>query len=137
VKNWISGNQIHALKSVASVNESRTNESYLRTLYVCPILGIAVITAENLVIDTNDPGRDDFVISVGALGNASGAPLDGSQNVSFGERTVDEQRAVDGNKRPEECEGMIVCSGSESSTSYNTPTGFDPSDPNAIGDLLS
>jgi len=41
---------------------------------------------QELVIDTNNPGRADFVISVGALGNASGTPLDGSQNMSFGER---------------------------------------------------
>ena len=33
---------------------------------------------ENLVINANDPGRKDFVMSIGALGNASGAPLDGS-----------------------------------------------------------
>jgi len=45
---------------------------------------------ENLVIDTNNPGRGDFVISVGALGNASGAPLDGSQNMSFGEDLAEE-----------------------------------------------
>jgi len=32
---------------------------------------------------------------------------------------------------------MLVYSGSESSTSYNTPTGFDPSDPEVIGDLLA
>ena len=90
---------------------------------------VAVNAAENLVIDRNNPGQGDFVMSVGALGNASGTPPDGSQNVSFGEHTVDEQRDIDGDKRPEECEGMIACSGSESSTSYNAPTGFDPSDP--------
>jgi len=87
---------------------------------------------QDLVIDTNDPGQADFVTSVGALGNASGAPLDGSQNVSFGERTVDEKRTVDGNN---DNEGMLVHSGSESSTSYNTPSGFDPSDPEVIADL--
>jgi len=32
---------------------------------------------------------------------------------------------------------MLVYSGSESSASYNTPTGFDPSDPEVIGDLLT
>jgi len=32
---------------------------------------------------------------------------------------------------------MIVCSGSESSTSYNAPTGFDPSDPKVLEDLLT
>ena len=57
--------------------------------------------------------------------------------MSFGERTVDQQRAIDGNKQPKEYEGMLVYSGSESSTSYNTPTGFDPSDPEVIGDLLT
>jgi len=89
---------------------------------------------QDLVIDTNDPGRADFVISVGALGNASGTPLDGSQNMSFGERAVDEKRTVDGNN---DNEGMLVCSGSESSTSYNTPSGFDLSDPEVIADLMT
>jgi len=32
---------------------------------------------------------------------------------------------------------MLVCSGSESSTSHNALTGFDPSDPEVIGDLLT
>jgi len=94
---------------------------------------------QELEIDTNDPGRADFVISVGALGNASGTPLDGSQNMSFGERTVNEKRAIDGNnnnKGGREYEGMLVCSGSESSTSYATPSGFDPSDPDVIADLM-
>ena len=91
----------------------------------------------NLVINTSDPGRGDFVISAGALGNASGAPLDGSHNFSFGERTVDKQDTVDGDKQPKEHEGMLVCSGSESSTSCNAPMGFDPSDPEVIGDLLA
>jgi len=89
---------------------------------------------QELVIDTNDPGQADFVISVGALGNASGTPLDGSQNMSFGERTVDEKRVIDGNN---DNEGMLMYSGSESSTSYNTPSGFDPSDPDVIADLMT
>ena len=89
---------------------------------------------QDLVIDMNDPGQADFVISVGALGNASGAPLDGSQNMSFGESTVDERRAIDGNN---DNEGMIVCSGSESSRSYNTRSGFDLSDPEVIADLMT
>jgi len=91
----------------------------------------------NLVINTSDPGRGDFVISVGALGNASGTPLDGLHNFSFGERTVVKQDTIDGDKQPNECKGMLVHSGSESSASYNTPTGFDPSDPEVIGDLLT
>jgi len=94
-------------------------------------------TVGNLVINTSDPGRGDFVTSVGALGNASGTPLDGSNNFSFGERTGVKQDVVDGDKQPKEHEGMLVCSGSESSGSCNTPTGFDPSDPEVIGDLLT
>jgi len=90
--------------------------------------------SRHCIIDTNDPGRADVVISVGALGNASGTPLDGSQNMSFGERTVDEGRVIDGNN---DNKGMLVCSGSESSTSYNTLSGFDPSDPDVIADLMT
>jgi len=89
---------------------------------------------QDLVINANDPGRADFVISVGALGNASGTPLDGSQNMSFGESTVNERRTIDGNN---DNEGMIGYSGGESSMSYNTPSGFDPSDPEVIADLLT
>jgi len=37
-----------------------------------------------LVIKTKDPGQANFVMGVGALGNASGTPLDGSQDMSFG-----------------------------------------------------
>ena len=94
-------------------------------------------TVGNLVINTSDPGRGDFVIRVGALGNASGTPLDGSHNFSFGERAVDKQDTIEGDKQPKEHKGMLMYSGSESSASYNTPTGFDPSDPEVIGDLLS
>ena len=89
---------------------------------------------QDFVIDMKDPGRADFVIPVGALGNASGTPLDGSQNMSFGESTVDGNHAVDGNN---DNEGMNVYSGSDSSTSYNTPSGYDLSDPEVIGDLMS
>jgi len=54
---------------------------------------LAVNTAENLVIDANNPGREDFVVSAGALGNASGTPPDGSQNLSFCERSVNARLA--------------------------------------------
>jgi len=95
---------------------------------------LATNTTENLVIDTNDPGRADLVISVGALGNASGTPLDGSQNTSFGENATNRGHSVDGNNGDN---GMIACSGSESSTSYNTPPGYDLSDPETLADLLT
>jgi len=104
------------------------------TAYDSGLQTLAIDTTENLVIDMNDPGRADFVISVGALGNASGTPLDGSRNMSFGENTADERRTVDGNNGDD---GMMVYSGSESSTSYNTPSGYDPSDPEMLTDLLT
>jgi len=44
---------------------------------------------QELIIDTEDPGRANFALNVGALGNASGTPMDGAQNMSFGESTVD------------------------------------------------
>jgi len=93
-------------------------------------------TTGNLVIDTNDPGREDFVISVGVLGNASGTPLDGSHNLSFGECTGGEQRAIDKNKQPKECEGMIAHSGSESIETL-PEVQHNPSDPKAMEDLLT
>jgi len=60
--------------------------------------------------------------------------------MSFGERTVDEKRAIDGNndnKGGRAYEGMLVYSGSEASTSYATTSGFDPSDPDVIADLMT
>ena len=41
VKDWASDNWSHALKSAASVNESRTNWSCLRMFSACPVPGIA------------------------------------------------------------------------------------------------
>jgi len=54
--------------------------------------------------------------------------------MSFGENTTDRRRSVDGNNGDD---GMVVHSGSESSTSYNTPSGFYPSDPETLADLLT
>jgi len=54
--------------------------------------------------------------------------------MSFGECAVDEERVIDGNN---DNEGMLAYSGSESSTSYNAPSGFDPSDPDVIADLMT
>jgi len=39
---------------------------------------------QELQIDTEDPGIAGFALNVGALGNASGTPMDGAQNMSFG-----------------------------------------------------
>jgi len=54
--------------------------------------------------------------------------------MSFGERTVNEKCAADGDNNDE---GMLVCGGSESSTSCNAPSGFDPTDPEAIAALVT
>ena len=45
---------------------------------------------QGLVIDTNDQGQANFALTVGALRNVSGTPLDGSQDMCFGESTVAE-----------------------------------------------
>jgi len=104
------------------------------TAYDSGLRTLAVDTTENLVIDTNDPGRADFVISVGALGNASGTPLDGSHNMSFRENAIDGRQAIDENNSND---GMAVYSGSDSSTSYATPSGYDPRDPEVLASLLT
>jgi len=104
------------------------------TSYDSGLRTLAADTAENLVIDTNNPGRADFVISVGALGNASGTPLDGSHNVSFGENAINGRQATNENNGDD---GMAMYSGSDSSTSYDTPSGYDPSDPEVIANLLT
>ena len=129
----------------AQVNlKPRQSEVSVKPRTVCDsgLRSLAIDTAENLVIDTNNPGRADFVISVGALGNASGTPLDGSQHTSFGENDAEERRIVDSAaklaaSRTKSSVGMKVYSGSESSTSYNTPPSFDPCDPEVLGTLLS
>jgi len=73
-------------------------------------------------------------MSVGALGNASGTPLDGSHNMSFGENALDGRQAVNENNGDD---GMAVHSGSDSSASYATPDGYDPRDPEALASLLT
>jgi len=77
-----------------------------------------------LVIDTKDPGQANFVMGVRALGNASGTPLDGLQDMSFGESTVNGEFTMDGNE-----------GGALSVPGYDVPSGHDPSDPNVIMDL--
>ena len=77
-----------------------------------------------LVIDTKDPGQANFAMRVGALGNASGTPLDGLQDMSFGESTVGGEFTVDGDEDAREL----------SVSGHNVPSGHDPSDPNVITD---
>jgi len=78
---------------------------------------------QELIIDTVDPGHADFALNVGALGNASGTPLDGAQNMSFGESTVNEGCTIDGGKGNEAV-----------ALSYNCQ---DPSDLEVIAALMT
>jgi len=80
---------------------------------------------KNLVISTVDPGQADFAITVGNLGNASGTPLDGSHNQSFGEDATGDRSSV---KADDEV---------ASNTSVRTPPNYDRCNPEVIGDLLS
>jgi len=77
---------------------------------------------QELVIDTVDPGCANFAMNVGALGNSSGTPMDGAQNMSFGESTVNGGDTVDGN------------GGNEGVASSHN---FDPSDPVVMAALLT
>ena len=78
---------------------------------------------QELIIDTVDPGRADFALNVGVLGNASGTPLDGVQNVSFGESAVDGGCAINGGEGNEAV-----------ALSYNCQ---DPNDPEVIAALMT
>jgi len=89
-----------------------------------------------LVVTTNDPGQADFVLSVGALGNASGTPLDGSHDMLFGESTVNEEYTIDG----EEDTVSILAAYDIPSTCNPNDKNVDDSaivDPEMIGNLLS
>ena len=54
--------------------------------------------------------------------------------MSFGENAIDGGQATNENNGND---GMAVHSGSESSTSYATPTGYDPRDPEILVTLLT
>jgi len=85
---------------------------------------------QNLVVNTDDLGQANFVMSVGALGNASGTPLDRSHDMSFGESTVGKEYIVDEG----EDETSIVAE-------HNVPTANNQNDPimdpEMIGALMS
>jgi len=57
----------------------------------------------DLVINAKDPGQANVVMGVGALGSASGTPLDGSQDMSFGKSAVSAEFTVDGDERRNNC----------------------------------
>jgi len=72
------------------------------------------------VVNADDPGQANFVMSVGALGNASDTPLDGSHDMSFGESTVDEEYTVDG----EDTASILAA--------HNIPMTYSQNDPNVL-----
>jgi len=73
-----------------------------------------------LVMDTEDPGQTNFVMGVGALGNASGTPLGGSQHMSFGKSTVDGEFTIDGDE-----DGVLTM-----------PTIYDQNNPNVVNSMI-
>jgi len=54
--------------------------------------------SQELIINAKDPGCANFAMNIGALGNASGTPMDGAQNMSFGESAVDGGNTDKGNE---------------------------------------
>jgi len=90
---------------------------------------------QDLVVNADDPGQANFVMSVGALGNAGGTPLDGSHDMSFGESTVDEEFTIDG-----EDSASIMAAYSIPLTYNQNDLNVDDStivDPEVIGELMS
>ena len=77
---------------------------------------------QELIINTKDLGCTNFAMNVGALGNASGTLMDGAQNMSFGESTVDGGDTIDSD------------GGNEGVASSHN---FDPSDPDMMAALLT
>jgi len=63
-------------------------------------------------------------MSVEALGNANGTPLDGSQDMSFGKSTVAEEFTIDGDKDARSI--MAAC---------NVPTAYNQNDPNRVNSM--
>jgi len=88
------------------------------------------------VVNTDDPDQANFVMSVGALGNASGTPLDASQDMSFGESTVDEEFTVD---RGEDATSIMAACNAPTAYNQNDPNVVNPTimDPEMIGPLMS
>ena len=78
-----------------------------------------------LVVNTDDPGQANFVMSVGALGNASRTPLDGSQDVSFSKSTVNGEFTIDGG----EDTAPIM-------QAYNVPTAYNQNDLNGVNSTI-
>jgi len=88
---------------------------------------------QKLHIDTEDPGIADFALNVGALGNASGTPMDGAQNMSFGgESTVDGGNADGGNQDVTSNINLDSCDPSVIATMLTRPPGANTSSPTTI-----
>jgi len=88
---------------------------------------------QELHINTDDPGIADFALNVGALGNASGTPMDGAQNMSFGgESTVDGGNTDEGNQGVALNINLDPCDPSVIATMLTGPPGANSSLPTTI-----
>jgi len=88
---------------------------------------------QELHIDTEDPGIADFALNVGALENASGTPMDGAQNMSFGGKsTVDGGNSDGGNQGVASNINLDPCDPSVIATMLTRPPGVNSSSPTAI-----
>jgi len=87
---------------------------------------------QELLIDTKDPGITNFALNVGALGNASGTPMDGAQNMSFGESTVDGGNANERNEGVASSNNLDPCDPSVMAAMLTQPPVANPHLPTAI-----
>jgi len=87
---------------------------------------------QELHIDTEDPGIANFALNVGALGNASGTPMDGAQNMSFGESAVDGGNTDDGDEGVASSNNLDPCDPSVMAAMLTQPPVVNPHLPTAI-----
>jgi len=92
---------------------------------ICTTILVRGTIPDWVAVNADDPGQANFVMSFRALGNASGTPLDGSHDMSFGESTVDEEHTVDG----EEDAASILAA-------YNLPMTYSQNDPNVVNSMI-
>jgi len=87
---------------------------------------------QELHINTEDPGIANFALNVGALGNASGTPMDGAQNMSFGKSTVDGGNTDEGNEGVASSNNLDPCDPSVMAAMLTQPPVANPHLPTAI-----
>jgi len=87
---------------------------------------------QELLIHTEDPGIANFAMNVRVLGNASGTPMDGAQNMSFGESTVDRGNTNEGNEGVASSNNLDPCDPSVMAATLTQPPVANPHLPTAI-----